>query len=506
MINIQVVGDWEHKQAGNTTMKTLIKTEKALGRRDGFTMPEILLVVAVMGLVGAFGLSAVHDVRGSAEKRKLVGNVETLNRAVKVYMASGGSLTEAMAPQEVIDKLKTVARDDQKDLLPTLRGSMVDPRLRAIMQTSKEAGESARRAVWDGRLMRFRVIRSGEAGIKRFVLDDGLAAAAVVEELRGSSMKLAKEDGWIWDYTDRAPVQSAAMSRIPVRHTVNEVTPSYNLPDPTRLTPPEFSLEGGKFSYKHDMIVRLEDPNWNKPSRVLYRVNDGAWRIYGGEEISLMPGRTGIETYAVSLSPDAWGDSATVEEVYRMEKLRFAGSTDGEYKNPEGGRKMVTNLNGSESGDYFEWGRAAKGDPSWLTFEGAEFADVEAGDEFLLGSINYFNGTIYSGTGAGRVDLAVSFDLSMPWLSETFEFSLELINTANRKHQSDDENADFVRLGDVAVDLTTQLNGEDYRLELSFGQSGEFGFTSIDQFHVHEGRSAWGDLMGRFVLDSDDVF
>ena len=487
-------------------MKTDIRTERTRKRREGFSMPEILLVVAVMGLVGAFGLSAVHDVRGAAEKRRLVGNVETLNRAVKVYMASGGSLTEAMAPQEVIDKLKTVAREDQKDLLPTLRGSMVDPRLRAIMQTREEAGDSARRAVWDGRLMRFRVIRSGKAGVKRFVLDDGLAAGKAIEELRGSSMKLAKEDKWIWDYTDRAPVQSVAMARIPLENTVSEEVPSYAAPDPSRLSPPEFSLGGGEFTYAHDMLVRLENPNWDKPSRVLYRVNDGAWRIYGREEIPVKPGHTAIESYAVSLDPDNWADSASAEEVYRMEKLRFAGNTDGEYRNPEGGSRMVTNLSGSESGNYFEWGTAAYGDPSWLSFEGAEFADVEAGDAFLLGTINYFNGTIYSGTGAERVDLAVSFDLTMPGLSETFEFSFDLINTANRKFQSDDENADYVRLGNVAADLATQLNGDDYRLELSFGQSGEFGFTSIDQFHVHEGRSAWGNLMGRFVLDSDDVF
>ena len=84
---------------------------------------------------------------------------------------------------------------------------------------------------------------------------------------------------------------------------------------------------------------------------------------------------------------------------------------------------MVTNLAEGEAGSYFTFGTATgTPDPSWLLFNGASFADIGTDESFLLGSINYYNGTIRTGTQANRVGLSV--DLAFNGGLQTLDHSM----------------------------------------------------------------------------------
>jgi hypothetical protein len=166
---------------------------------------------------------------------------------------------------------------------------------------------------------------------------------------------------------------------------------------------------------------------------------------------------------------------------------------------------MVTNLGHGESGEYFSFGTAVgTPDPSWLLFNGASFSDVGTDESFLLGTLDYYNGTIRSGTQALGVGLSIDLNFVGSEQSLSFDYDFELVSTRNREGNTAEENADFVRVGDLYAAAPVDLGGVSYNLILEFGETTEGGFSSIDQFHVLEGESASGNLYGRLVEVTED--
>jgi len=101
--------------------------------------------------------------------------------------------------------MKTKLTGDNKNQLAGLRGGMVDQRLKVELLPDAEAGGQAARARYRQDLLQFEITRSGTGGIKRFVLDDSLGSVDSGTDARATTLKLAKEDHWVWDFNDTAP-------------------------------------------------------------------------------------------------------------------------------------------------------------------------------------------------------------------------------------------------------------------------------------------------------------
>ncbi|MEN9021718.1 MAG: choice-of-anchor K domain-containing protein [Verrucomicrobiales bacterium] len=110
---------------------------------------------------------------------------------------------------------------------------------------------------------------------------------------------------------------------------------------------------------------------------------------------------------------------------------------------------------------------------------------------------------MWSGTEATNVQLDLSIAFTTPDVMETFNFNFALENTPNRRPNTADESADFVRISNTSSTFSTTLNGNQYELQLQFGYLGSDGFATIDQFHVHEGAQATVYIWGYFVPTND---
>jgi hypothetical protein len=146
--------------------------------------------------------------------------------------------------------------------------------------------------------------------------------------------------------------------------------------------------------------------------------------------------------------------------------------------------------------DHFEWGEGYPL-PSYLDFTGSSF-DTETENIFSFGDLEYYNGTIISGTGAESVDLSVTLDLSTPTGIESFDYQFGLINTPNTPDPA--ASADYVIFPNALPTNTFLVDGVDYTLELiGFGEVSGGGYSIIDEFHVLEGSSARAQLLGRIT-------
>ena len=173
----------------------------------GFSLVEILVVVATMAILGSMGYVAVTRTTATAKGHKLLSDVATVNRAVQMYLANGGNLT-SVTGTNVITRLKTRVADAAAAQRIGLNSSFLDARIIPLMQNQNEAGTSQLRAVWNSSANRFDVTSSGSAGIREFVFDEDLAAAASVADAR-STTKEATASGWIWDHASTSPTATA---------------------------------------------------------------------------------------------------------------------------------------------------------------------------------------------------------------------------------------------------------------------------------------------------------
>ena len=166
-------------------------------------MVELLAVVAVIGILSGMGYVSYTGQRQTADANKLISDAAVVNRAVALYLASGGSLDGVTAPQAILDKLKSDASAASAARHIGLNGSFLDARVKARVGT---ANGSQLRAVWNANEHRFDVVATAGSGVLEFELDDAEAArsAGLEDDTRSTSMQAATETAWVWDYSDPA--------------------------------------------------------------------------------------------------------------------------------------------------------------------------------------------------------------------------------------------------------------------------------------------------------------
>jgi prepilin-type N-terminal cleavage/methylation domain-containing protein len=284
-------------------MRTVLKNQKF---KRGVTLVELLISMAVLSTLSAIAIFAATNLTGASKKQKLMGDVATLNSALRVYQASGGDLSGVTDGSGALTRLKSVSNNWKE--IAGLRESMIDPRL--TVETI--SGGSDIRAVWDKDYMRFKIAKSGD-GVKAFVLSDTIETVA--PEDRTANLELAKKDTWVWDYKDHenegrgTPNLPGGLSPPPPPVDISAALP---------LSPPEISKVGKAYPLEDfDMEVFLRNPNSTNISTLMVSTEPDKWRIYYGGPIPVSIGTT-IKAYAKSTDTENWYDSALITHSYSM--------------------------------------------------------------------------------------------------------------------------------------------------------------------------------------------
>lgn len=285
-----------------------MKTATNPHRNRGITLVELLITVSILTTLTAVAIYAVTNMNGATQKHKLMADIATLNSALKIYEANGGSLAGVKEPMSAIKRLKTVSSNFKE--IAGLRNAMVDPRLDVEWVTRGNED----RAVWDAKKKRF-VMDDRGRGVKKFVLNEALSEAAVVEEKRDVKLQLAKNDTWIWDYQDRDNAKTLNAIR-PGDGTRPDIGIVASSPGAKPLSPPEISRPGGEYDLSEfDFEVYLRNPNSSTISIIMYSTDSGDWKQYFGEPITISI-KSRVSAYVASTEPENWSDSSRIRHRY----------------------------------------------------------------------------------------------------------------------------------------------------------------------------------------------
>ncbi|MEM9479156.1 MAG: choice-of-anchor K domain-containing protein [Verrucomicrobiota bacterium] len=487
----------------------------------GMTLVEVLAITGAVALLATAGLATYYNTTAGSKSTGLVNHVKQLNSAVNLYQANGGLIETSDDFGTVLAKLKTASAGDDRKTNVGLRGSMVDQRLLPVMQSSSQAATDETRVIWSGSSKRFEIANSGGIGATEFKLHESAIPTTVVaaHQERHSNLKLAQNSGWVWDYTSFSESGSGGVYQFS-QAQIADLSPSIFTSNggatisppagPEQLLQPLFSLDGGDYDYRDfNLEVMLFNPNEEGSSSLIYAVNSGSWEDYTDGQLIYAGPHDTIHAMAVSDDLTQWTDSDPKEETY-VSSFIISGGTSGSFSNASGGRNMST----GGSGGLFQWGTpyyyGGFTDPSWILFNGASFYDVAPGEQFELGTLTYYNGTIFTGTEANSVDLNVDLSFDDGGGNSNFNYTLELINVGNDDNawsgnSSAFASADYVHLDNIYSTVDQSLGGTDYTLQIEFGETTSQGFSTIDSFYVIEEGTATGTLYGTLIPAVDPL-
>jgi Chitobiase/beta-hexosaminidase C-terminal domain/Domain of unknown function (DUF5122) beta-propeller len=272
------------------------------------------MTVAILSTVTAMAVYTATTVRSSSENVKLVRDVAVLNKALRQYEVFGGSLTGVTDPQLVINKMKTRLTGDNKKQMAGLRGSVVDTRLRIELQSVAEAATTEQRARYRTDTRQFEIVDSGSEGIKRFLIDESLAATDFGTETRETALKLARTEKWVWDFTDSAAARQTPGT--PPGTAAETPQPAPAIPSLLPLNPPGYSVASGTYPLLNfPLSVNITNPNPIGTAVLHYNVDGGAWQQFL-RPVTFDPGAI-VSAYAEPLDPDAYETSAPALRDYR---------------------------------------------------------------------------------------------------------------------------------------------------------------------------------------------
>lgn len=275
--------------------------------RRAFTLVEILMTVAIVSTVGAFGIYAGTSMREAGENTKLERDVAVLNKALRQYEMFGGSLNGVSDPQLILNKLKTRLSGDNKKEMSGLKGSMLDSRLKVELQSESEAATTAPRARYIAARHQFAIETGGGAGVKRFSLDEALSKVDYGTEQRDTPLKLAKVDKWVWDFNDTAPIRDSPTAAGTTTSVAQPVLPSLTT---AVLAAPAFDLASGTYPLKNFPVsVALTNPNAPGTSEILYSIGGGPFQRYT-TAVQFDPGAV-VAAYATPMDPENSTPAAT---------------------------------------------------------------------------------------------------------------------------------------------------------------------------------------------------
>jgi len=482
------------------------------------------LTIVVIAIVSTVSVVALSHVNRNTQHQKLESDVRTVNSAISMYLANGGSLGTLSDPNAILTKLKsTRSKADKERHVGAPSGRLIDSRVATV--TVPETSWKLR-ARFNTGTRRFEVADSG-AGVE-FILDTKIAeVASTVESRSNGAVSYSENSTWVWDHAATVnPSAPNGPSKFNTNPDVGDSTPTTGTPPPVpdpgpgggapsdpgppppptppRLATPQFDLAGGAHSEdKFPMPVSIVNPPSPSQGKPIYQLGSGTWSPYTGP-VSV-PMNTQLRAQFVTIDPANFRDSSEHSAYYYPVPESLSGTVEGDFNSPSGGPNLASEITGD--GDRFSHGDPVfmldgepvnSGDPNVLGFASQSFSNVAPGQKFKLGDFYYHNGSTYYDSHATGVLLAVRISLPERGQNLAFNLDLDLVNTEN---DPDDSNAsaDYVKITNLSQDIPLQINGVNYRIRLEFGATDSFGFSSQSQFHVYEGATGQGELLGTFL-------
>ena len=286
---------------------------KNASRRAGFSLIEIMIAILVISMLSGVAFISYGTTRKSAHQLAMQGDVSMINKAIRGYIASGGSLDGITDSADVLAKLKTKPAASQKATIAGISGPFVDLRLELKPATSANPTS----LVYVPENSAFKMVDDSSGLVVN--VNESLAGIPVATEERHVSLALATQDNWVWDYTNRGVQDRPAASR-PLDH--RNIPLSSSNPDVMAVTPlstPQFSLPPSELGPQDlPKILTIAHSNPVGTSEVFFRINNGDWTRYT-EGISL-PIATSlkIDTYADTMSPDDWSASNLASVAFTL--------------------------------------------------------------------------------------------------------------------------------------------------------------------------------------------
>ncbi len=509
-------------------------------RGAGFSLLELVVTIALIGVIASVGVALIADDSGSAKTAKLESDIATLNQMVALYTADGGSVAGLTSPQAVLDKMKRIRpQAEWQQHVGAASGRLIDVRLRA-RTTSQPSPDDTPRAVWNRTTQRFELTTGPGSAISDFYFDESLAGTDFGSEKRAKSNVTfnSSSKGWVWgnstnapaaSYLNPQPFQPAAPAE---GFNPNEVAPAS--PDPemendsgggggsggggdgqttpptvTRLPQPTITPNGGTFAFgsfpSTATITRNGAPS--EASNLMYCINSGAWTIYSGGPIPLTPS-INLQARNVSTRPAEYSDSTTAAQTYYRLTRGFTGTGEGNWGNAIGGTKLVTDIQNSSDRSTFKHGNTKlelgngeyldAGLENVISFTLESFDTIVPNTWFKFGEMMMRNGTTFYNSEATGVTLSVNLNLSQPSLDFITHIDLGLTSTENTSDRL--ASADVVELKNLTTDVRITIDGVEYRLELAWTTlDPSAGVVQGNQFLIFEGATAKAELRARFT-------
>lgn len=294
--------------------------------RAGFSLIEVLVVVAVLGVLASVLLPSIQGGPDAAKLAKLNQDVVIVNNAIDAYLTAGGS-QGALSAGNVISALKQRVLGGPAAEMTGPLGPFLDPRVvtnatdfdySAIFETSPRP--------------RF-VVQKSRSGVKF-----GLGLPSPV-----GGPSTAANPSWLWSYT---PAVAAGSVSKPIFEpgtidpgttlgTTNTVLVGLSCPDisPASQT---FDLTG------FPLVVSLSNPNPAGSSIAYYKIDSGTWTLWVGSPFTVDPGSK-VTATAVSIDPSRYYNSSSCSETYDLTpwKLEVVVTAPGSVTYAQAGGLMV---------------------------------------------------------------------------------------------------------------------------------------------------------------------
>jgi prepilin-type N-terminal cleavage/methylation domain-containing protein len=140
-------------------------------RSGGFSLPEIMVSIAVVGILTAIGLVSLTNVRDSAEETRARHLVEQLNNGLKGFSQANWTIATAVDSASVTDDLKVLRSLQYKPPAQSGRFTIGAPYFTPKWNPTGSNVSSTYRAQWNGFV--FKLLTPGAAGMGLKITVDG---------------------------------------------------------------------------------------------------------------------------------------------------------------------------------------------------------------------------------------------------------------------------------------------------------------------------------------------